>query len=118
MPPLPQELAAVLAKGTPVQIVHDRCPNESDTPDADSRYFEVRTQIVEIVGRQPTTAEASNPLFTGAPEVVELVDFRFGVRADNLTAAMRPLADGLGQKWLQAEEHAGIADPAPRGAAS
>lgn len=107
MPPLPDDLAAVLRSGASVQVVHDQCPGDPEPAADELRYFEVRTQIVEV--RQTEVRDGGEL----RPDVVELIDFRHGVRAPDLAAAMRPLADGLGEKWQRAEEHAAIADSDP-----
>jgi hypothetical protein len=113
MPPLPDDLATMMRSAGGVQLVHDLCPGEKPVA-LEGRYFEVRVQIVEVtepvdVDPDPDAAGAFDPI------VAELVDFRYGTRAANLDAAMRPLAEGLGEKWMAAEKHAAIADPAGGG---
>jgi hypothetical protein len=103
MPPLPDELAAVVRSGAPVTLTHEVCPGQ-DPPKPVGRYFEVRVAVVEI------TEEPQ--LFDGDPAVVatEMLSFVAGQRAADLEAAMRPLALLLGEKWMEAEKRSKIAD--------
>lgn len=107
MPPLPDDLAAMMRTTGGVALAHETCPGEKPAA-LEGRYFEVRVQIVEVTDRDTESMDA----VLGNPIVDELVDFRYGTRATNLDAAMRPLAEGLGEKWMAAEKHASIADPA------
>jgi hypothetical protein len=103
MPPLPDELAAVVRSGAPVTLTHEVCPGQ-DPPKPVGRYFEVRVAVVEV------TEEPQ--LFDGDPAVVvtEMLSFVAGQRAADLEAAMRPLALLLGEKWMEAEKRSKIAD--------
>ena len=105
MPPLPTELTKMLAAGAPVELTHDVCPRDrAPEPDADLRYFEVRCSIVEVTEQQ-------HPDGTERPRFDELASFVAGTRAANFDASLRPLAAALGEKWLNVEKHARIADP-------
>lgn len=102
MPPLPDDLARLARTIGGVQLTHEVCPGETPEPPP-GRYFEVRCEVVEV-----TTSEVAG--IELAPDVEELLSFRCGTRAPNLSDAMRPLALALGEKWAQAEKNAGIAD--------
>ena len=64
---------------------------------APGRQFSVVVSVVDA-GDEATT----DPYFR----------FTHTVEAETLDAAMRPLAEGLGQKWMAAEKQASIADGA------
>jgi hypothetical protein len=99
MPPLPDDLAAMLRAGVAVNVTHEVCPGEA--PPADTgRRFAVRVAIVEVTG-EPDEAPAEE----------ELAAFRATTVAADLEAAMRPLAEALGVEWMKVEKHARIADP-------
>lgn len=102
MPPLPDDLAAMMQTAGGVILAHDVCPGDSDNlPKPEGRYFEVRVSIVE----------ATEPHGEGdVVQIDELVSFRAGHRAPDLDSAMRPLALALGEKWTLAEKQAKVAD--------
>lgn len=107
LPPLPVEVRRALDAGLGVELTHPEggCPTDDQRPKG--RYFEVRVDVVEVVERDIVpTAVGPDSVF----DAVEMLSFKHGLRADNLDAAMRPLALGLGEKWAAAEKRAGIAD--------
>lgn len=109
LPDLTGELARLARSAGGVELVHaaGQCIGDDPAPPPEGRYFEVRVKIVEV-----TTMEHDHAI-SPEPEVVveEMASFISGVRAPSLADAMRPLAEALGVKWLEAEKHAGIADP-------
>lgn len=113
LPDLSGELAAMARRAGGVTLVHAEGSCIGDKPkQPEGRYFEVRTTIVEITMSDAEAPEGTDP-FAVPPtvEAEEMFSFVSGVRAPDLSAAMRPLANALGEKWLEAEKHAGIADP-------
>lgn len=84
-------------EGVALVIDHDVCPDAA--PPAPRRRFVVDVTISELDGDSEDRGE---PFFV----------FTHTVEADDLEAAMRPLAEGLGQKWMLAEKQARIADDA------
>lgn len=109
MPPLPDDLARLARSHGGVSLAHDVCPGDAAASQP-GRVFEVRVQIVEV--SQPVDVDP-DPDAAGddfEPIIDELVRFRHEVRAENLDAAMRPLATGLGEKWMAAEKQAKVAD--------
>ena len=104
MPPLPEDLAAIVRSGRSVAMTHDVCPRDRGTsgPPDGLRYFEARVSIVEVTPR---------PDLDGPPETTVLADFKAGVAGVDFAAAVRPLALAVGEKWSRVEEHAAIADP-------
>lgn len=104
LPDLSGELVAMARRAGGVTLMHEPGGCIGDEPATPTgRYFEVRTTIVEV-----TEAEAGTV-------AEEMFSFVAGVRSADLEAAMRPLAEALGAKWLEAEKHARIADPRPGG---
>lgn len=84
-----------------VTLRHDVCPRDAGQQRADRR-FEARVAIVEVTLEPGATDATSN----------ELASFVAHTDAPDLYAAMRPLAEALGVKWMEVEEVAHIADPA------
>lgn len=111
MPPLPDDLAKLARSIGGVQLTHEVCPGETPDPPP-GRYFEVRCEVVEVTEEQTgsTFGPDVTPDVTPDVHVEELLSFRCGTRAPNLSDAMRPLALALGEKWAAAERNAGIAD--------
>lgn len=108
LPALDGELAALARRAGGVSLVHAEGGCVGDAPaKPEGRYFEVRVKVVEVVEME------HDPTVSAEPEVVteEMFSFVAGVRTPDLEAAMRPLAESLGTKWLEAEKHARIADP-------
>lgn len=101
MPELSDELVALARRAGGVTLAHDVCPGDLAAAETAGRAFELRSTIVEIV---PDEAEP------GGVRVEEMMRFDVGVRAENLDAAMRPMALAFGEKWERAEKNAGIAD--------
>lgn len=108
LPPLSDDLAKLARRSGGVVLAHEVCPNEK-TAGSEGRYFEVRVSIVEVL---------PDPIYDGDGDaegsddvrVEEMVSFKAGVRSANLDDAMRPLATALGEKWMQAEKNAMVAD--------
>jgi hypothetical protein len=101
MPPLDEELLKLARRHGSVALSHEVCPGQEPAAET-GRYFEVRVQVVEIreieqFGEKDVVAD-------------EMITFVAGLRAENLDAAMRPLALKLGEKWQDAEKQANIAD--------
>lgn len=109
MPPLPDDLAKMLANGAAVTVTHETCGDAPTEPAG--RSFAVRVAIVEVVETDGRLADASGALTIPQTIEEELAAFRATATAPNLDAAMRPLAEALGVEWLKVEKHAGIADP-------
>jgi hypothetical protein len=121
LPPMAEDLAKLARSTAGVTLAHDVCPgDEPATAQPEGRYFEVRVEVVEVT--EPTAPNPIPPYANGSTEqeagrvqVTEMLSFQHGVRAKDLDAAMRPLAEGLGEKWMKAEKNAAIADPANGG---
>lgn len=103
LPPLPIAVKRALNAGLSVELAHPEggCPTDAKAPEG--RYFEIRVAVVEV-------KEVPDQRQEMIPTAFELMSFKAGVRADNLDAAMRPLAEEFGQRWMHAEKQAGIAD--------
>lgn len=104
MPDLDGELAAMARRAGGVTLVHAVCPGEE--PAQQGRYFEVRCSIVEVTDKAAPLHDDDSDVL-----VEELASFKAGLRADDLEAAMRPLAAALGERWIAVEKQARIADP-------
>lgn len=112
MPPLPDELKALARQAGGVTLTHDVCPGtEPETPAG--RYYEVQCRIVHVPDPTPRDHDLTE---IDQPEARELASFHYGTRAVDLEAAMRPLAVGLGERWMRIEKQARIAE-APDGPA-
>lgn len=111
MPPLDDDLAKLARRAGGIVLAHEVCPNEKSAA-PEGRYFEVRVSIVEVLEEVPATADPDDSDVQPEVRVEEMVSFKAGVRSANLDDAMRPLATALGEKWMQAEKNAMVADDA------
>lgn len=100
MPPLTDEMKSLM-RSHAIELTHSECPTDSAVPT--DRLFEVQVRIVEVI--PDPGIEDEDRTYD-----VELASFSAQERADSLEDVMRPLAAALGERWMDVEKHARIAD--------